>query len=286
MTRTGSNPPRVPEPSTGSKRSSRAEPPRRRGSTGQAGQKQRRRAEERARRKTAEIQLRAERERLRALASQLSVAEERERRRLAATLHDQVGQLLALSRLKLAALREEAGGAGLAGPVDEVTALVDEALAATRSLTSELAPPVLYRLGLEAAVEWYGERLREQSGFTVHCAERGTPAPLGDDLRGFLFAAARELLHNVVKHAHAGSARVLLDWHGEVLVLTVEDDGAGFEPEARAAPDDPACFGLFSIRERTSDLGGRLEVEAAPGQGTRVKLLVPVAPPGVRGRTT
>ena len=236
-------------------------------------------------RHTAEAQLRAEREHLRALASQLSASEEKERRRIAAALHEQVGQHLALSQLRLAALRKTIRAAGPVGAVDEVRAVVDEAMRATRSLTSDLAPPVLYRFGLAAAVEWYGERLNEQTGLTVQCSQRGTPPPLGDDILGFLFAAVRELLFNVVKHAHTDSARVVLDWRGEVHVLTVEDDGSGFEPEAGAwLLDARDCFGLFSIRERLHDLGGRLEIESAPGTGTRASLVIPMATRALRDR--
>ncbi len=235
-------------------------------------------------RRKAEDRLRTERKHLRSLASQLSAAEERERRRLAATLHEHVGQLLAVVRIRLVALREDAGAAGLADRLDEIRSLVDEVLEATRTLTSEIAPPVLYRVGLEAAIEWYGERLMEASGLAVRCVQKGTPWKLGDELRGFLFSAARELLHNVVKHAHVGVARVLLDWRDEAIMLAVEDDGTGFEPEAGdGEPDAPGCFGLFSIRERADDLGGWLEVASAPGRGTRASLVIPRGAPGPGG---
>jgi PAS domain S-box-containing protein len=238
-------------------------------------------------RKRAEKQLLAERKRLRALASQLAVTEERERRRLAMLLHDRVGQLLALSKIKLSALREEASATSLTHQADQVLSLVEETLQEVRSLTLDLAPPVLYEVGLEAGLEWLGERLKDSAGLAVHVAPSGNPRRLADEIRVLLFTAVRELLVNVAKHAHAGSAEVLLNWRGETLELTVADDGVGFDPgEGGPASLSQPGFGLFSIRERLRDLGGRLEITSAPGKGTSATLVLPLGASGLGGKAT
>ncbi len=217
--------------------------------------------------------------RLRSLASQLSLAEERERRRISVAIHDGISQTLALIKMKLGALSQKGKEAGLAGPVGEVSALVDEVLAQTRSLTVELSPPILYELGFEAALEWLAERASKQYGLNVSFkSDRGgSPIPLETAVP--LFQAVRELLVNVGKHASATRAAIRLSREGRQIRLTVEDNGVGFDASkaqgnGRAAADG-AGFGLFSIRTRLDHLGGRAKIKSSIGHGTVVTLLLP-----------
>ncbi len=225
-------------------------------------------------RRQAEERLRDYRQQLRSLASRLSLAEERERRRLAAGLHDRVGQTLAVIKLKLGALQEPLPPAELERQLGEVRAHVDQVIKETRSLTFELSPPVLYELGLEAALEWLAEQSQERHGVPCKLKDDGRAKPLGDDMRGILFGAANELLLNVAKHAQARAARISVGRRGDEVRVTVEDNGVGFDLSEMGRPT--RGFGLFSIRERLEQVGGRVEVKSRPGRGTRVVVVAPI----------
>jgi signal transduction histidine kinase len=214
---------------------------------------------------------------LRELASQISLAEERERRRIAAGLHDRTIQTLALSQIKLGALRNALEGESLARLVDEVRTLVEQCIHDTRSLVFELSPPVLHELGFEAAVEWLSELIAEMHGLPCSVESRGTPRRMAPDVEVSLFQAVREALINTAKHARARHAHVTLEWGDPGgLVVTVEDDGRGFDvSEVEARRSHARGFGLFSMRERLGVLGGRAEVESERGRGTRVRLEMP-----------
>jgi len=228
-------------------------------------------------RKRAEDQLLAYQGRLQSLASELSLAEERERRRIARDLHDRIGQTLAICKIKLGALRASASSTGLAGPLDEIHELIDEIIQETRSLTFEVSSPILYELGLEAAVEWLVEQIQEQYGLLSHFEDDRQPKPLDDDVRVLLFQAVRELLTNVAKHAQAHNVKVSLRRENSNIKITVEDDGNGFDTSDVVSHWSRAeGFGLFSIRERLGHLGGCLEVESEPGHGTWATLAAPL----------
>ncbi len=224
----------------------------------------------------AEEKIRNYQEQLRSLASQLSLAEERERRTLATELHDHIGQILALTQIKLGALRDKATGTNLEGPVNEVRDLVEQVIKSTRSLTFEISPPILYELGLEPALEWFGEYLQEQHGILVEVQRDAEPKPIDSETRALVFKVVRELMLNSVKHGHAHHLRVIVGRKEQDLGIEVIDDGVGFTPSALGGEAKSGGFGLFSIRERLHHLGGRLQVESAPGQGTRVSLLIPI----------
>ena len=211
--------------------------------------------------------------RLRRLAREVCLVEERERRQIAENLHDHLGQALALMKLRLKQLRGDAMLGGHDQALDELVVLSEQAITYTRTLTFELSPPVLYQLGLGAALEWYGERIAEQHDLRVDVHAQGRDLP--DDLKVMLWKCARELLHNVVKHAEARTIGITLDTRGEQVTLDVHDDGRGFDSGA-SGHDDGDRFGLISIEERLRDHDGRLEVVSAPGRGTQVRLVAAI----------
>ena len=225
--------------------------------------------------------------RLRSLTSELTLAGSRERRRrIASELHDRIGQFLAVTRIKLAQLREEAASDESRKPLDEIWGLVDQSIRDTRTLTFELSPPVLYELGLEPALDWLVETMSSRHGLAATFHDDGRSKPLGQDLRGLLFQAVQELLLNVVKHAVAAKVDVTVRQAGDEIRCEVVDDGRGFDPAtvftATLGGVNPPGFGLFSIRERLEQLGGRLELESAVGRGTRAVLRAPLRPQAPR----
>jgi signal transduction histidine kinase len=229
-------------------------------------------------RKQAEEKLRIYHERVAALAVELSRIEELERRRIANDLHDHIGQILALSKIKLGCLRQENQAPGFLGKIDEIRDLIDQSIQYTRTLTFELSPPILYELGLGAALEWLAESVGNQNGLTVAVeVVEGSLNSLNDEKRIMLFKVVRELLHNVVKHARAKRSRVRT-WTGDGRIwITVEDDGLGFDPsKSDILPTRTQGFGLFSIRESLKLGGGHLNVLSEPGRGTKATLSLPL----------
>jgi signal transduction histidine kinase len=231
-------------------------------------------------RKTTETRRQAERLRARArqlgiLASQLVEAEQRERRRLAKVLHDHVQQLLAaaMMRIQLAQQEPREGGSRTLAEVEE---LVQDAIAAARSLAVDLHPPVLNDGRMVAALEWLARHMQRNHGLMV-TVEGSSESELPAPCRALVFETARELLFNVVKHANVDRARVrLVDSSEDEVEITIQDEGAGFDPERLEAGGDPLDHtGLLRIRERLSVLGGRVEIVSHPGKGTEVTVHVP-----------
>ena len=218
-------------------------------------------------------------EQLRSLASELSLVEERERRRIATALHDRVGQTLAVSKMKLGALRETNATPGVGEAITDVRNLIEEAIQETRSLIFEISSPILYELGLEAALEWLAEQTEKRHGLQCRYQDDAHAKPLDDDIRVLLFQAVGELLVNVAKHADA--SRVMISTHreGNRIRVVVEDDGKGFEASEIAARwGKNQGFGLFSIRERLRHVAGALTIISRPGAGAHIVLSAPLKP--------
>jgi PAS domain S-box-containing protein len=219
-------------------------------------------------------------EKLRSLTAELITSEERERQELATELHDQIGQTLALTKLKLGALRD-AAPQELAAHVAEVRDLIDQAVRSSRSLQMELGATVLHELGLEAALAVLVEESQQRHGLACKFVDDKLPKPLAVQTKVALFRAARELLMNVVKHAAAQHAELAVQRNGSAIRVRLTDDGVGFVVPAQGFHASPeGGFGLFSIQERLLRLGGSMSVTSAPGCGTCVALEAPLAATG------
>lgn len=224
-------------------------------------------------RKEAEQKLLEYQQQLRSLASELSLTEARERKRIAADLHDRIGQALALIRIKLGTLKAGTHSAKKIESIEETIRLIEVAIKEARTLIFELSSPLLYEVGLKAAVEQLVEQIQDQHGIPISLEDDGRPKPLTIDGSVVLFQAIRELLLNVVKHAAAHRVRVSMSRHNNSVEITVQDDGVGFHVSRQAfTPGRERGYGLFSIRERLEYLGGSVTVESNPGRGTRAAL--------------
>ena len=214
---------------------------------------------------------------LRELASEVLAAEERERRRIAIDLHDDIGQVLALLKLKAGELTESEPD-GLTGQLrKDIRDLVDQAARATRLATFELSSPILYELGLEAAIQSVGEQQAQQHGATFHFETDHQVTTLADNTSVMIFRIVRELLCNIWKHTRACHATVSICRVGEHLQLTVEDDGVGFDTtNIGHSLGSTSGFGLFSISEQITGIGGHFEVVSSAGGGTRVVVAAPL----------
>jgi signal transduction histidine kinase len=216
-----------------------------------------------------------ERELMRAL----EAAESRERQQIARDLHDDLAQTLAAAQIRLSALRghpDPEVAASAAG----VGRLVDVADRSVRSLAEQLSPPVLHELGLGAALEWLADEIGRHYGMEVELRGSVPDDALPKAMRSSLYRAVRELLLNAARHAGVMHASVIMrrtpDDRLEIVVL---DAGVGYDP-ATQAPG--RTLGLHAVDERMRLLNGRLDVESAPGAGTRATLSVPL-PAGAGG---
>lgn len=213
---------------------------------------------------------------IRALASALTLAEQAERRRLAELLHDHVQQLLLGARLHVQMI-ETAEADERATLVAEVNRILQEALQATRELAVDLTPPALDAEDLEEALRWLADHMGKL--YRVHVEiEAEAPGRIPSrDVRVLLLQLVRELVFNAVKHAGVDRARVRLHEEDGGVVITVEDEGRGFDVAAMVGPGRRQGFGLYSVRERLRLLGGRLDIASEAGHGTRATIRVPVA---------
>lgn len=224
-------------------------------------------------------ELRDSQVRLRDLATELTLTEQRERRRLAGELHDYLAQLLVLVRIKIRQTSAHVREAAATSLLMEADRAIIDSLNYTRSLVAELAPPALQEFGLLEGFGWLAEQMQNH-GLTVTVKKNIQDVVLDDDQAVLVFQSTRELLFNVLKHAGTNQAEVTIDKNSDGhLVVTVKDKGRGFDPnEVIAQKDERKRFGLFSVRERTEAMGGRLEVTSVADQGTCAALIVPYWP--------
>ncbi len=213
--------------------------------------------------------------RLRALATDLTVAEQTERRRLATELHDYLAQILVVSRMKVAQLLTQDHDPEVQQTLEGVDRLLHQSLDYTRSLVSELTPQALYESGLGAAIRWLGDQMRRQAVLNVEIDLDAPELPLPEADAVLLFHSIRELLFNVLKHGKINRASVSMQYAKNVLSITVSDQGCGFDV-SRLSEDHSNRFGLLSIRERMTALGGSFDLQSVPGKGTIASLHLPV----------
>jgi PAS domain S-box-containing protein len=214
------------------------------------------------------------------MAWELTLAEHHAREQIARTLHDGLQQLLVIVSLNLDQQLQRDRDAGLSASelLSDAKHQIDEAIKAARSLHVELFPPVLHHAGLAAALQWLANWAHEKYklAVTVH----GDPQVdvTRKDVRTLLYESVRELLFNAFKHARAQHVTVELAVAADgQLLVTVNDDGVGFDSAAlddRSSARQPG-WGLFSIRERLTLLGGHVAIQSAPGKGTCIRLFAP-----------
>ncbi|MBK7422559.1 MAG: sensor histidine kinase [Propionivibrio sp.] len=234
----------------------------------------RKQAEEKLREMAVELEARVSKrtKQLRRVSAQLTMSEERERRMLAQNLHDDLGQLLAIIKIKLTSL----GDGSPRSSVNTIVELVDQADLAVRMITLQLSPPILHTLGLMPALDWLVEEMEHRYQLAVHIDHEGEPRPLVDEIQAMLFRSVRELLINVARHAKASDASLSCLCQGSQLIIAVSDNGCGFDPsQYLVGLSRRRGFGLCSIYERIINIGGEMEFDSSPGNGTTITMSIP-----------
>lgn len=223
-------------------------------------------------RKTEE--LKEERQRLAELAVELSRVEEHERRRIASELHDNIGQTLIFSNMKLLELKDYTLPAACREELNEAINSIGFAVSEIRNLTIQISPPLLYDVGLVPALDSLAESFSSRYGLRISLAPAEEPPGLAEESRSMLYQAARELLINVVKHSGATRADITVACNQGNLVITVKDNGKGIADKTLQSDG----FGLFNIRQRLQWVGGRILLETNETNGAKVSLIFPLDP--------
>lgn len=221
-------------------------------------------------------ELKKSRDALRKLSAEMVLAEERERKKISMALHDEVAQSLAAIRLRIEMLQNfRSKKREYDSIVRDAKELITESITQTRSLMSDLINPVLYELGLKAAIQQYAEQISKAGGISVAFSLQGDLA-LTQDMNVTIYQITKELLKNIVKHSEAKVVKLRLIGKERGVELTVSDDGRGFDPRQIRLPDRESGFGLFSIRERVNFYNGSFLIRSGPGKGTSIRIELPI----------
>jgi signal transduction histidine kinase len=196
---------------------------------------------------------------------------EGEVKRIAHALHDEAGQLLVSVHLALAELEREFPQTAIA-KLHHLKTLLDQMEHQLRDLSHEARPTVLDDLGWLPAIQFLADAVSRRAQLSVEVLSTVT-GRLNATVETALYRAVQEALTNVVRHSRAGRVLIQADREGATLVCQVADDGIGFET---AAPNGRAGLGLKGMRERLNAVGGLLQVISLPGDGTRIRLQVPM----------
>jgi PAS domain S-box-containing protein len=218
------------------------------------------------------------RERLSELTARLTQAHEEERRRVAYELHDEIGQSLTVVKMRLR-MAENALPDDAERSRDRLGALgvlIDETLQNVRALSHELRPPLLDEMGWEPALAGLCDSLSQRTGIPVLYRHTGGKRRLAPDVELAAYRVVQEALTNIVRHAKASQAVVSSALSDECLRISIEDDGQGFNPDDLFGSETPDVgLGLLGMQERVDAVGGKLDLESRPGQGTRVNVQLP-----------
>jgi len=230
-------------------------------------------------RRRAEEALRESEQRLRFLTSQLLSAQERERKRISMELHDELGQSLAVLKLQIRAieraLREDQPD--LKERSRELLQYLDGVIDDIRRLSRDLSPAILEDLGLQSALKYLIDGVSKHYTVSHSFAVEDLDHLFPPEAQIIIYRIFQECLTNISKHAGASKVSISIREDNGLISLTLEDDGAGFDPVQIAARRATGRgLGLAALYERTRMLGGNLEIRTQPGAGTRVTCTIPI----------
>ncbi len=231
--------------------------------------------EERVASRTAEFE--AATRLLREMVVAVSRTEDRERQRLADLLHEELQQVVVAALYWLNRIAQGAAGPGQSRDLERVRELLVQVNDLSRKLANDLSPPLLRQQGLLPALRWLGQELEKTRGLAVEVRARGEEFSLSADLTLLAYRGAQELLVNVANHAGVDRARITVAPEGRELTITVDDEGRGFESRSLSLTDSATGFGLRRLHERLDAMGGRLDLDTAPGKGCRTRMVLPPA---------
>ncbi len=223
-----------------------------------------------------------EMEQLRLLSGRLQTVREEERTRLSREIHDELGGMLTGLKMQLFQLRsglseEQAPQAEL---IQAMSRQIDSEMEFVRRTAASLRPHLLDDMGLVAAMEWQLAEFQKQTDAAVSFRSNVEDIILPSESQTAAFRIFQEALTNVARHAQASAVEVTLEARADTLQLVLHDNGRGISPQALAGKES---LGLVGMRERAQQLGGYMDVRGAPGEGTTIRVRVPLRPAGPTG---
>ncbi|HMN08559.1 MAG TPA: sensor histidine kinase [Gemmatimonadaceae bacterium] len=217
--------------------------------------------------------LTADRARLRDLTARLISAGDEERSHIARELHDSTAQSLAALLMELSVVTRETGDPGALERLERIRRIAGDVLDEVRLLSQTVHPRVLDDLGLGAALQHLSREAESRGSIRVEVVVEDSAAGVGPSVSSVLYRVAQEALKNALRHANATSVLMHASVRGGITRLEIRDDGVGFRPD-EAERRRPG-MGLFTMRERMALVNGTLEVDSAPGRGTRIIASIP-----------
>ena len=229
-------------------------------------------------RKKADEKLQHSYEEIRRLASHLQNVREEERLIMSREIHDQLGQQLTVMKMDISwLLKRVQSSANVASQekLGELNAMMDETIKTVRKISADLRPTLLDNFGLGAAIEWHLSDFEKRSGIVVQYTGfiEEVSVSLSLASKTGLFRIVQESLTNVARYAQAKKIIVALEKRNDQLLLTIQDNGIGFDQEKIAAKK---TFGIVGMRERAAMLGGSYDISSIPGKGTTTIVNVPL----------
>ncbi|MDP4978125.1 MAG: histidine kinase, partial [Desulfobacterales bacterium] len=220
--------------------------------------------------------VRQHRQDLRRLTEKLFQSQEEERRRIARELHDEAGQSLTAVKLGLDRLEENHTGNNvqLKEEIDEIRQMIERTSSEIRGLSYRLHPTLLIDLGLEPALNRYFMDIERHSDLGIDFSIVGFDQRLSADMETVLYRFSQETLTNTLKHAKAKRFRLSIIKSYPRIIFLAEDNGIGFD--THIIGKDKRSLGLLGMRERASLLGGSFQLRSTPGEGTRIRIEIPL----------
>lgn len=230
-------------------------------------------------RKSAEEALQESEKQLQQLSSRILTAQESERSRISRELHDELGGALALVKLRFSlierGLREDQ--AVLIAQCRQMAQYVDEIIESVHRLSRDLSPAILEDIGLTSALKWLVNHFADNYNITAQCTIEDIDHLFQKSERIMIFRILQEALTNIGKHAGAASVRIEVRTEKDMLFLSVEDNGRGFDTDGNAGKVfSERGLGLATMQQRSEILGGAFEIRSEAGQGTRIAVRIPI----------
>ncbi len=206
------------------------------------------------------------------LSARLVDAQEEERRSLSRELHDEVGQSLGALLVDVAHLKTQfpQSDAAVQNQLSHIKGVAEKTVNTVRNMALLLRPSMLDDLGLVPALEWQGREVSRQGQMEVDVHAANIPEDLPDDYRICIYRVVQEALNNAARHATARSAKVDLSLQAEQIIVLISDDGRGFDSSRTRG------LGLLGMEERVRRLGGKLTIHSQSGQGTHIRVELPL----------
>ena len=223
-------------------------------------------------RKRIEEELKSSLEQLQQLSQYIEQVRENERIAISRELHDDLGQALTAVKIDLGIIKHKISDEEVVLKINKVTALVGDTIKTVQRLTSQLRPEIIDDLGLEAAIEWYTNEFSERTAIEISLdMDTVNSISSGDSL--IIFRILQESLTNIARHSKATRVDMKLSINEDFIGLRISDNGIGITEEQRNCKH---AFGLISMKERAASLGGTFDISSKNGNGTIIRLLIPV----------